>query len=91
MTREEYIDVDMLLNQIHRQLNRAYMEHYGTDCYTKPQFIVVLSSEEIWAIRKWAAEQNPGINPHGFYGSRETIFGHTLERQRSTPYLKGGL
>lgn len=79
------IDVEGLLDQINAQLNRFYSEHFEMG-YRKPRCNIVLSEEQVWAIRSWATDKYP-LTPHRFDGTTETLFGHQIEHQRRTPYL----
>ena len=80
------INCEALLDQCYSMLNKAYEENYGKG-YHKPEFRIVLSAEEIRALRRHVA--NLPISQGLFIGvEKQTIFGHELREQRRTPYLE---
>jgi len=83
------IDCEALLDQCWSLINKAYREKYGKAGvgYHKPEFRVVLSVEEIRALRGHVA--NLPSDRRTFIGIDDrTIFGHELLEQKRTPYIE---
>ena len=79
------VDCEGLLDQCRALLDKAYEESYGKG-YRKPLFRIVLTPEEIRALRSHIANLPPA-RKHFIGIDNRTLFGHELEEQRRTPYL----
>ena len=83
---DKVIDCKILLDRCYRLLDRAYEESYGKG-YHRPAFRIVLSAEEIRALRSHIVNLPP--NEKQFIGiDNKTIFGHELREQKRTPYIE---
>lgn len=79
-------DCEALLDQCWALLGRAYEGSYGVG-YRKPEFRIVLSAEQIRALRSYSAGR-PGSDQLFIGVEKQEMFGHELREQRRTPYLE---
>ena len=83
-------EVEELLDQCWKMLNRHYEEAYGIRnyAYEKPQFRFILSHDELMMLRLHAANMAGAAKVFTFHGMKETLFGHEVQEQRRTPYVE---
>jgi len=84
----EIDEVEQLLDQCWRLLNKAYEESYGKG-YKEPQFKFVLSHQQLMSLRKYAAKlATIGRVYEIKEGIEERLFGHLVIEARRTPYVE---